>query len=272
MPTLYARKIVTKIAGFEIAEPRMTVELDREIDRSQDRGRIDIYNLSPEHAQRIWQRGGPILIQAGYPETLAILFDGQVQRVVRQRRDLAHVTRVHLGDSIRAANRLSGTFSRSYAGAVSIRQIAGDIIRDGLGLAVGPLDCIPPHETFPNFYWAGDPAAALDALLRRTGCTWYEEDGTVRINRAGHVQADAPRLSVSPQTGLVGTPADTDEGAECTMFLDARARLGGVVDLRSDALSGTYKIVGMRHRADNWTGAFTTTLDMRELETNIGAA
>ena len=268
MALLYGRKIKVTVAGLEISEPRIALELDREIDDSQDKGRCDLYNLSIEHAARIHERGGPVRIEAGYPDTLAILFDGQAQRVTKERANLAHITRLHLGDMVRSARRLSGAFARSYAGAVPVRQIAADIVRDGLKLEHGPLDAIPEAATFPDFYWAGDPAtAALDALLRRVGCTWFEADGIVRVNCPGHTQADAPRIMVTPQTGLIGTPIETDEGAECRVFLDARIVLGSVLDMRSDALAGAFKVVGTHTTADNWSGSFETRCDLRRLET-----
>ena len=83
--------------------------------------------------------------------------------------------------------------------------------------------------------------------------------------RRGMPQPDAPTVTISPETGLVGSPLSTDEGAECTMFLNPQAKVGGVLALTSEALSGSYRIVGLRHDADNWSGPFTTWVDLREL-------
>ena len=60
-------------------------------------------------------------------------------------------------------------------------------------------------------------------------------------------QTDAPTLTISPQTGLVGAPLVTDEGAECTMFLNPQAKIGGVLGIRSETLTGSYRIVGLIH-------------------------
>ena len=86
--------------------------------------------------------------------------------------------------------------------------------------------------------------------------------GSWQWNQAG--QVDAPRILVSPTTGLAGAPAETDDGVEITTFLNPLARKGGTVELESDTLSGVYTIVGLRHDADNWEGAFTTWMDLRE--------
>ena len=129
------------------------------------------------------------------------------------------------------AQKLSGTYSRSWAGHASVRELAVSIVSEGMGLLAGPLQAIPEEATFHNFYWAGGPAAgALEALLRPLGLTWFEQDGVVRVNCAGALQADGPAISKDKDSGLVGTIRVTDEGAECAMFLDARVVLGCKLD------------------------------------------
>ena len=228
MVLLYGRRIEVVVAGLTITEPRITVELDRHIDRTQDRGRVSIYNLSPEHEKRIYERGGPITVSAGYPQTIAIIFDGEVQRVIRAREQLAKITHIKIGDQVRHKSRLGGVFNGSYAGPEPTRRIATDII-ESLGLIVGPLDNIPEGATFDNFYWTGPADSALDALLRPVKCTWFEADGVIRINRVNMVQPDAPTIFLSPENGLIDSPIPTDEGAEVRMFLNPAVVMGAVI-------------------------------------------
>ena len=263
---LYGRRIEVVVAGLTITEPRITVELDRHIDRTQDRGRVSIYNLSLEHERRIEERGGLITVSAGYPQTLAIIFDGEVQRVIRAREQLAKITHIKIGDQVRHKSRLGGVFDGSYAGPQPTRRIATDII-ESMGLIVGPLDNIPEGSTFPDFYWGGAPAdSALDSLLRPVKCTWFESDGVIRINRVGMSQPDAPTIMLSPENGLIDTPIRTDEGAEVRMFLNPAVSMGAVINLSSVDLSGRWKVVSTRITADNWSsGRFETFCDLREI-------
>ena len=78
-------------------------------------------------------------------------------------------------------------------------------------------------------------------------------------------QSDAPRVAISPETGLVDTPIETDEGAEAIMLLNPALQLGGILDIESASLTGSWKIVGLRHNADNWSGKFVSWCDLREL-------
>ena len=178
MTVLYDRRINVQVAGLEITEPRITVEIDRSVDPSQDRGRCDIYNLSPEHEERIYERR-PIEISAGYPQTLASIFSGVVQRVIRVRDRLAHITRIDLGDQVRAPEVIGGIVAAnhiSYEGAVSVEAIVTDLAQD-VGLPLGPTDAIPADAEITNWYRSGNAWAALVTLLRTIECSPFEADG-----------------------------------------------------------------------------------------------
>ena len=267
---LYGRRISVSVAGLLVPEdpegippPRITVAMERQADETQTTGTVAIYNLSPGREAAIYERRGPIQVEAGYPDTIASIFEGQVQRVRRPRQNLARITIIELGDMVRDAGRTGAVSSRSYDGPVTARQLATDFVAD-MGLTVGPLDAIPAGATRTDFAWAGPSGAGLTVALSPFNVRWFEDDGVIRFRR-GMPQPDAPTVTISPETGLVGSPLSTDEGAECTMFLNPQAKVGGVLALTSEALSGSYRIVGLRHDADNWSGPFTTWVDLREL-------
>ena len=269
MPTLYGRLIRTTVAGLTIEDLRQTLSLERNSDPTQDRGEIAIYNLSPEHESRIRDRGGPITIEAGYPETLAIVFAGEVQRVIRSRERTARVARITLGDQVRQQERLGGVTNRVYPGVESVRRIASDLIAD-MGLEPGPLDAIPESATFTDFHWAGfSSASGIRALLNGASpplahVQWHEADGVVRFSEPGKPQSDAPTIMLSPTTGLIESPLVTDEGAELRCFLNPAIVLGCIIELESRDLSGRWKCVALRHSADSWSGSFETGVELRE--------
>ena len=264
MAILYGRRIEVDVAGLTFKKIRISVELEREIDETQLKGRIDLYNLNEQNEGLIHKRGGPVTVRAGYPETIAEIYVGEAQRIVRAREDLAKITRIHIGDQVRHKDRLGGIAAISYNGERSIRSIVKDLAGD-MDLPLGPLDAIPAGETYAYFYFAGVASDALTYILERVDCRWFEEDGLIRINKAGMMQADAPTITVSPETGLIKTPIRTDEGAEIQMFLNPAVKLGCIMIVESETLTGRWKVVGLRHNADNWEGAFLTWCDLREM-------
>ena len=148
--TLYGRRISVTVAGLRLSEMRINVQLERQADQTQTTGNVSLYNLSPGHEQQIYERSSTITVEAGYPSTIATIFDGQVQRVRRPRQNLARITYIELGDQSHAEDTLGGVTSRSYDGVVPILQIATDLVGD-MGLQLGPVDAIPGSATVYRF-------------------------------------------------------------------------------------------------------------------------
>ena len=272
MSIIWERSIVVEVADLTITEPKIEIDLKREVSSTPVTGSVAIYNLSEEHEHQIYERGRDLTISAGYGGRPSVLFDGVVQKVERERAELRRITRVTLGGKLAAVDTLSGISIRSYDRPTAIRTIARDIIADlnrgkpsSARFSLGPLDALPADEERP---WAvsASVSTALDLLVRGIrDVNWYEEDGTIYFSMAKQEIAGGETIALSPETGLLETPTVTDEGARCKAFLLPRARLGAKLELESAALSGTYKIVSLLHRGDNWDGELMTELELREL-------
>ena len=275
MTLLYDRRIRVEVAGLTVEDLRITFEIEREADATQNKGTVSIFNLAPANEERIYKRSDEIRVNAGYPETVALLYAGHVERVQRMRQQLARRTVIKLGDTVRRSGRenprLGGVYSATLKGPVAIREIVRGIAA-ALELPLGPLDTIPVDATWTNWAFSGPASAAMSAALRRVKCTWYEDNGKIRINRprpagtGADLQSDAPTIFLSPDNGLIDRPIETDEGAEANMLLDPAVMVGCRIDLESDSLSGAWKVVALRHTGDNWRGGhFRTWVELRAL-------
>lgn len=275
MAAKFGRQVRVLTAGLILYGPRVRFTITRQADESSvTQGTVALYNLSDDHERQIYERGSTVEVQAGYGPTtsgfgpaLDILLRATVQRVTRIRQGLARVTRIQIGDELRSISRLGGITSRSYDGEQPVRQLVRDLAAD-IGLPVGPLDAVPETAQLANYAASGPASVALYELLRRYKLTWYEDDGVLRINRPGAPQPDAATIDLDSDNGLVGNPAATDEGAEITMLLDPRVFLGTIINLSARALSGQFKVVGVRHEGDNWSPGsnFLTVAECRPLD------
>ena len=263
MPLLYRRLIRVHVAGLVISRPRITFQLTRTADKTQDTSVIAIHNLNYDHEWQIYERGTTLTLEAGYPETIGILFEGVVQRVTHTRKDLARLTIIECGDQVHGLNKLGGDSEIGYYKQSNVRGLAREIIEDKLGLDVGPLDAIPEDAEFENYFWSGPAGGGLSALLNRYDLQWTEQDGMVRVHRAGEIQPDMSIKGLSQSNGLIGAPVITNEGAEVTMFLDPTVFVGGGLSLDAETLQGDFKVVAMVVKADNWTGPFRTLCALR---------
>ena len=61
--------------------------------------------------------------------------------------------------------------------------------------------------------------------------------------------------------GLIGSPTATETGARGKMLLNTDLRLDQLVDIRSELLSGMFRISSIVHRGDTWSGEFVTEIE-----------
>lgn len=267
MTFFFERIIRLTTAGLLITEPRIHCTVEQKADQSQDKAEITVWNLSSGHEQQIYDRGGPITIEAGYPNLTGRIFDGHVTRTERVRENLARQTRISAGSrAILGPSALGGRTARGYSGDTLLGRIVYDLVIEDLGLNLGPMDLIPTTATVRRYTWSGPTDEALTALLARFGLSWYVDADTVRIRGAlpgGASQSDAPTIRVTPDHGLIGAPRVSDRGVEFEMFLNPLIRRGSLVILESETVTTRDHAVALRHDIDNWQGRFVTQVDMR---------
>lgn len=272
--TLFGRRIIVRVAGLVITQPRISGRIERQADQTQTTGEIKIYNLAPGHNRQIYERGGEITVEAGYPETLASIFEGQMQRVRPGDDDLAHVTHITLGDTVHSKGSLGAFTNRSYDGPVLVRQILHDLVTDlndhsetDRVLTLDISRDIPKGTTLTDFAWAGASTDALTAILKNLDLRWFEDDGIIRVAPQGRPVHTTATVTISPDTGMIESPEITDDGIEVLSFLNPLVRIGSRIILRSATVNGVFRAVGLRHDFDNWEGAFSTWTDLRTLDT-----
>ena len=271
--TQFGRRIIVSVAGLLISQHRLGFTINRRSDRTADDGTVDIYNLARPTEQQIFDRGREISVEAGYGGQVGLIFEGRSQRVERVRRvsgGVARITRVHLSDALHtpapAGGRpIGGVTSRSYAGAQPVRQVAADLMADA-GLAAGALDAIPASADVTNWAYTGQATDALGALLRSVGCAFWADGAVIQVRRQGAAsRGDAPGFLISAETGMIGSPKDTDEGVEVAMLLNPAIQLGSGLRVVSVNTNGDFVVVELTHLGDNWEGRFVTTCQARPL-------
>ena len=275
MAELYNRIIRVNVAGFEIEHPRMHFNVERQPDDTPPNGQLTIYNLADREDREIFKRDEPVVIRAGYPQQLGIVFEGKVAKIVKQRRGTERTTQLDLIGGLWDSGLESSppVTSRSHAGEQSVREVAKAIVTQDMGMAVGDISVIPEDATVDNFYAVNNSTVALTMLTSRVGVTWYEDDGVVRFHSPRRYRNDTSRLLIAERTGLLKGTAYSDSGEEDSGYrvktlLNPLVRIDGIVDLESKEVlggKGTFKIANFRHDGDNWEGDFCTEMELVEL-------
>jgi len=293
---IWGRRLEVHIAGLTITEPKIAVDIRKDISPTPALGDVTIWNLSSEHAARIHEHGQGIEVAAGYGAHGGLIFRGVAQQVVVSRQNLSRTVRIRVG-SLTAARKDQAFSTISLHQDMELRALIGLIVQDfqlqDAAVELGSLDAlygapVPAAGTNPwdrpvsqpiiipaGFFFVGPTREALTQVVESVvdargdpRASWFEDDGVIRIHPVNitalnAASSDASQLTISPETGMIGVPTETDEGWRVATFLDHRATLGSFVTLQSEQAQGNFRVVGVRHSGDNWTGSFRTDLELR---------
>ena len=225
-------------------------------------GDVTISNLARETMERIEEAGGKITVMAGYGEDLKQAATGDILRVEHERHGLDRLTKIAIGPV--QEDPEVGISNVSRAGEAPVRDLAAQAIAD-LGLAEGDMTALD-GLTVTDFSYAGRSRRMLEQLLRPRKIEFYEEDGAMHFSRELNRGPAARNYAVNANTGMIGTPALTDKGARVKIMLNAAIKLGDMIDLNSELISGEFKVIGLLHNADNRYDEFATEIDMARPE------
>ena len=284
MARKYLRRVRVTFGEFSdlvIEDLLIKFRVRREATATPAEGEINIYNLNQSNETRIKERGRRVTLLAGYGDAMETIFDGDVRRIERYREGQDRITRVHVGGNVQKITR--AVFNKSYEGEVAVRQIITDAV-ETLDLDLGPLDLIPEDLIETNFsYRAGKTWDLIKYLLQPHGIRGYEDDGVVRFSRLMMTADDRPEgITISEQTGMIGTPTTTDDGISVKTLLDHRLKIDTRIQIESSVLdqgasgdlinnradeqdSGLWKVVEVTHAGDNREGEFTTSVEGRPI-------
>lgn len=232
---------------------------------------VVIYNLSPETENAIINEGYRLVIEAGYVGSqYGLIFDGNVIQPIRDKPDGTTYTLTlvsmdsdaFLVSSVANFSVIRGQNSRALIGQVassaSIPSELGNISPNlsGTQLTRGRV-------------FFGKAADILRQVAQSESATYYMEDGKVNILRADDYpvsESGGEIIDLTPETGLIGVPAQQDYGATIKMLLNPRVKIGSLVHIDNSLIrnqqyqtgqavyaldkDGIYRVIKLTHQGD----------------------
>ncbi len=279
MTVLFDRTVefIAGVDGFgqarRFSQHRIDFQIDHQHGRHATAGEIVLWNLAP--AQRAWLRETAEvgLLRAGHAGRLVDVFVGDVERIETDYRTPDIVTKVILGDGIKATT--TERIAVSWPAGLSLRGAIERLARS-LVLPIGYLEPVGALDsTFdrPRAF-NGLAADALEELSQRAGLEWTVQDGQLYLVGPTSTRRDRVYV-VSAATGLIGTPEIVTKtkkrrekvtGIRFQTLLLGELRPNHLVQLESREFRGAYKAERVMHQGGNgWESSFYTTVEAQEL-------
>jgi hypothetical protein len=260
------------VEALRIEGLRCTFKIEKTLTKEPNKADVKVFNLSQASRARCQGKGIPIVLHAGYAGTVAQIFSGDCRQADSEKVGVDWETRFQCGDGERAY--AFAHFSDSFRPGTMLKDV---LVKVGKTLCTDPGNLLQAVTDIPNSFASGfvahGPSASLMSQHMPDGYTWSVQNGRMEVLKSGATTADMGPL-LSPNTGLVGTPAvgspDKKGGpatwkVKCLLQPSVRPGQRIAVQRTETAPIEEFKVVKVVHTGDTNGGDFYSELEVVHL-------
>lgn len=248
----------------EIDLLRVQFTVTKTLKKSANTASVQITNLSEKTRASLQAKGAKLVVSAGYLNTLAQIFIGDVRTIDHVRDGADWTTKIDSGDGERALSH--ARVSESFGAGAALPEVV-KTIGDRLGIGLGNIQAKLAGDArqFVNGYTAhGRASSELDRVLSAAGYEWSIQDGNIQVLRTGETNTERV-VVLSSDSGLVGSPtygtAEKKRKRPVIKFkalLSPEIRPGGRVAFESLNHRGVHRVLRVTHKGDTAGGDWYT--------------
>lgn len=266
MSELFGRVCELTVGTLKFSGLRVTFKVSASTASKPNTAEISIYGLSETSRAACATQGAEVRLVAGYRDTAALVFSGQVTHGESSRQPGGWVTVIEARDGQpQWTRRMRLGLHKATKHRELLKAIASEM---GLQVSAEQLDLVGAGATPGPVALYGFAHAEMDVLCRSLGLEWSIQRGRLQLLPLDGATTETA-VVLSPETGLIGTPQRQAKEAgkrrviEVQSCLQPALKPGRLVQLTSQTLSGllrcrTVEVVGDTHGAD-WTSTCECT-------------
>jgi hypothetical protein len=191
---------------------------------------IYIYNVNPETMAKFKGEGQAVILQAGYEDSVATIFRGQVRQIRRGRESQ---TDTFLGIVAQSADKAHNyaVSNASLAAGWTPEDLRAKAMKDFAdnGVEAGELCALPGTKMPRGRVMYGQTRKFLNDIAENHDIVWGYEGERVRMDPVT-VPADQDNAIVlNSKTGMIGMPRLTTGGVFVSCLLNPLLKFGGQV-------------------------------------------
>lgn len=280
---LYGRKAQVIVApvdgsdGIDVTGLRIEFNVKRTSTSEPNTATVKVYNLSEWSRGHIKAKDQAVVVNAGYQDLIERVCSGVIKRVEHRREGLVDiVTEMEIKDGGR--DLLEPEFRRSYGRGTSRRTIIENILSAMPYTSKGRLAASGiSGVTGGKLSLSTTCKLALDRLARAWDFEWSIQDGALQIlDSDGTLEPQELAIVIGADSGLISIPSKTGQegprksgsrarkqrpGAKFRTLLMPSMRPGRYVLLRSEFVTGAFKVQSVEHNGDTHSGDWSTDVE-----------
>lgn len=246
---------------------RVQFKVNKSLKPEPQKSTIVVYNLSAESRGKMQGKGLRFVLEAGYPDSLAVIYSGHNRTADHPRQGVDWISKFECGTAERSIK--FARISESFKPGASV----GDVVKKAVNaLVADPGNALDKAKGFVQSFASGYAAHGyaadeLTRLLEPLGYGWSIQDGRMQLLGIGESLPEEPVL-LSPSTGLIGSPelgSPVTKGGpnlvKIRSLLQPQFAPGKRVLLDSSGRSGVHRIISLAHTGDTAGGDWYSDLE-----------
>lgn len=236
----YLRKLDVVVAtdagdNLDFADMRVSFQVRRGDRQTPNSADVRIYNLKDDTANKIGTKEFTQLsIEAAYQGNAGLIFQGQIKQVrkgrIDQKTTYVDVTAAD-GDSAYHFSTIARSLAANFPPVDGLLGMIQSLAQAGIQQPV-KLPQIPPNKRVRGRVFYGVTRDELRDFCEANDMKWSIQDGVLTlIPLTGYLPAPIP--VISPSTGLIGVPEQTQNGIEIRSLLNPLIKIGQLIKLDS---------------------------------------
>lgn len=217
---------MTDASGKLVEGLRVRFSLEQQTTQAPEHADIIITNLSDATANKIQKEYDRVVLEVGYPDNLATVFQGEI---VQKRKGRENPTDTYL-----AILAKGGQQAYSYA-VVNKTLAAGHTLRDQVdamlevmkpyGIVAGYIADLGTAKMPRGRALFGMAKDHLRSICQTAGCSWWINQNKLTIvKNSGYLPGSA--IVLNSRTGMVGMPTQTMGGIEVRCLINPEIKPG----------------------------------------------
>jgi hypothetical protein len=266
-------------SGLLVDNLRISFAVEKSLEKFPNNSTIKIYNLSASSRAFIENEKSVVVLKAGYGTAKKGIFTGDIAMVSHRQEGPDIVTNVEAGDGL--SSFINSRIDISMAPGSTVRNVI-DVLKNAFGVVSGEIQGLNQDREYLNGHTMSGPVRdELDNLAETDGLEWSIQDNKLQMlpRNSG---ASLPAFLLNASTGLIGTPYKTkivndsilskkdgkekENGLHCVSLLNGEITPGRLLRIETKLLTGTFKVVRVRHFGDFEGNEWFSEVEGRELK------
>ncbi len=217
--------------ALDLSELRFRFDVRRGDLQTPNSARVRVYNVSADTARRAQKEFTRLVLQAGYPGNLGIIFDGTIKQVRRGRESQTDTyLDITAADGDSAYNFAVVNTTLAAGSTPTDHVAAACTAMNPYGVTQGYLPKLPENPLPRGKVMFGMARDFMRWTARTCQTVWSIQDGkAIMVPETSYMPGEIPVITA--ETGMVGLPEQTQNGITIKMLLNPSVKIGRLIKI-----------------------------------------